>query len=407
MKEEWTEKLKQKLAGHRKTPPEGLWEGISEQMDFTPASVHQSPEQNSNAHSLSPFIKRWYWAAAAAILALIGFFAFHEENSVNQQPVQAETVSQPSTSQPITPQLFERSHVAEDKPQPPKPVLAFVQTSTFHQEKKEENNPIQPEQTIQNDKNETNASSEDEQEPKPTSPLKEKMVESEKHIHHQTTYQKSPSDNTGSSHKWSLGVNASSGLLAAQTSQRTDRVYYDNNGTFNYYSPTTQEMGDYPQNNTYQSYTLTDYVSEHHLPIRFGLSFHYQLTPRIALLSGVNYTYLYSQFRIPLYQNATFDQKLHYLGIPIGVSYQLWSTNNFQFYISGNTMVEKCLNEKPWQWSVNATAGAEYSITHQFGIYLQPSLGYYFDDGTSFKHYYKKHPLAPSIEFGVRLHMNE
>ena len=390
MKEEWTEKLKQKLAGHRKTPPEGLWEGISEQMGFTPAPVHQTPEQRSHTRSLSPFIKRWYWAAAAAVLALVGFFAFHEDNSVNQQPVQAEVVSQPSTSQPITPQLSERKHVAEDKSLTPKPVLALAQTSTIHQEKKEGNNPIQPEPTIQNDEIRANTPSEDEQEPKTTSPLKEKTVESEKHIHHQTTYPEPPLDNTSSSHKWSLGVNASSGLLATQTSQRTNPVYNNYHGTFNANSSTAQDIG--------------DYVSEHHLPIRFGLSLYYQLTPRIALLSGINYTYLYSKFRIPLYQNATFDQKLHYLGIPFGVSYQLWSTNHFQFYVSGNTMIEKCLNERPWQWSVNATAGAEYSFTRQFGFYLQPSFGYYFDDGTSFEHYYKKHPLAPSIEFGVRLH---
>ena len=62
-------------------------------------------------------------------------------------------------------------------------------------------------------------------------------------------------------------------------------------------------------------------------------------------------------------------------------------------------------DEKPWQWSFNASAGAEYAITPLLGLYLEPSLGYYFHDGTSFEHYYKEHPLAPSIEFGLRLHI--
>ena len=80
-------------------------------------------------------------------------------------------------------------------------------------------------------------------------------------------------------------------------------------------------------------------------------------------------------------------------------------------------MVEKCVSadlegsgkvsKKPWQWSVDAAAGAEYALTRQLGFYLEPSLGYYFDDGTSLEHYYKEHPLAPSIEFGLRLHLNE
>ena len=79
-------------------------------------------------------------------------------------------------------------------------------------------------------------------------------------------------------------------------------------------------------------------------------------------------------------------------------------------------MLEKCVNaevdgnsvsKKPWQWSVNASAGAEYSLISQLGFYLEPSLGYYFDDNTALEHYYKKHPLTPTIEFGLRLHLNE
>jgi len=157
-------------------------------------------------------------------------------------------------------------------------------------------------------------------------------------------------------------------------------------------------------------------VSKHHLPIRFGLSVQYQLNNHLALHSGISYTYLYSKFSIPLYQNLSYNQKLHYLGIPLGVTWQLWSANRFRFYLSGGTMVEKCvradvdgssISKKPWQWSVEAAAGAEYGFTRQFGFYLEPSLGYYFNDGTSLEHYYKEHPLAPSIEFGLRLHLNE
>ena len=47
----------------------------------------------------------------------------------------------------------------------------------------------------------------------------------------------------------------------------------------------------------------------------------------------------------------------------------------------------------------------EYLPTHRFGLYLQPSLGYYFKDGTPLQHYYKQHPLAPSVEVGLRLHL--
>ena len=171
-----------------------------------------------------------------------------------------------------------------------------------------------------------------------------------------------------------------------------DSEYYDSG-----VSSTTQPI---PSSTTY------DVEAKHRLPVTLGLSVHYQLNACLALLTGVNYTYLYSEFSKPLYPNVYREQKLHYLGVPVGLSWQFWKTSGFSFYLSGSAMLQKCLNEKPWQWSVNASAGAEYAITPLVGIFLQPSLGYYFHDGTSFEHYYKEHPLAPSIEFGLRLHLS-
>ena len=140
------------------------------------------------------------------------------------------------------------------------------------------------------------------------------------------------------------------------------------------------------------------------------------MNSNLALLGGVSYTHLYSEFSLPQYK-LNYSYKLHYLGIPLGVVWQLWSISNLKFYVSGGAMLEKCLSadtegginvsEKPWQWSIDAAVGAEYGFTRHLGFYLEPSLGYYFDDGTSLEHYYKEHPLAPSIEFGLRLHLNE
>lgn len=150
-----------------------------------------------------------------------------------------------------------------------------------------------------------------------------------------------------------------------------------------------------------------DLVAKHHLPIRFGLNVDYRLSPRLAISSGIHYTYLYSQFSVPQHSSLSVNQKLHYLGIPLGMVWQLWSAHNFQLYITGEVMVEKCLNDKPWQFSTHGAAGAEYVFSRKFGFYLETSLGYYFDDGTHLEHYYKEHPLVPSIEFGLRMHLNE
>ena len=393
MKEDWAEKLKQKLEGHQKTPPAGLWEDISKEMGFEAKPVQQKPAP----------IRRWYWtAAAAAVLALVGFFVFQENN--NEQPLQAEA----TTQKPISPKQ-EISSPVDDEPSIQTPVLALVQTSKpIHAIKKEES--IKQEESEPRISEMIELQNEEKvPENEATAPPSENELanSSEPQLNKEKSLQDLPDGWTTddspreSSAKWSLGINASGGLLASNNSQRMGRIYYDsfaNEEAFNTISLSFDKN---------LPYTMAEYVSEHHLPIRLGLSMNYQLSPRLALLSGISYTYLYSEFKIPLYSNASYDQKLHYLGIPLGLSYQLWASNSFQIYLSGGLMLEKCLNEKPWQWSVEASAGIEYSLVRQLGLYLEPSLGYYFKDGTSFDHYYKEHPLAPSIEFGLRLHISK
>ena len=393
MKDDWAEKLKQKLEGHQKTPPACLWEDISKEMGFEAKPVQQKPAP----------IRRWYWtAAAAAVLALVGFFVFQKNN--NEQPLQAEATSQ----KPISPKQ-EISSPVDDEPSIQTPILALVQTSkAIHAIKKEES--IKQEESEPRISEMIELQNEEKvPENEATAPPSENELanSSEPQLNKEKSLQDLPDEWTTddssreSSAKWSLGINATGGLLASNNSQRMGRIYYDSFAKEEAFSSLSSSF------DKNLPYTMAEYVSEHHLPIRLGLSLNYQLSPRLALLSGISYTYLYSEFKIPLYSNASYDQKLHYLGIPLGLSYQLWAASRFQLYLSGGLMLEKCLNEKPWQWSVEASAGIEYSLVRQLGLYLEPSLGYYFKDGTSFDHYYKEHPLAPSIEFGLRLHISK
>lgn len=382
MKEDWTEQLRRKLEGHEMPPPDGLWESISKQMDKTFGLKPLS--------RLMGTTQRW-WAVAAIVLALVGFFTYYNSND-NEQPLQANAVPQ----QQVSEQPANQPSNEQSLPEQPS---AHYQTIAIIHHHKQEATLVEEQQPSEVDQQPTEAelhedqSTEQEQKSDPRTPAVPVIP-----VTPETpdTY-KTPSPQK----KWSLGINASGGLLAANTSQRMDRVYYksaafhSSEGYYNYAEIASS------------SYSLTEYESKHHLPLRFGLSLQYQLNDRLSLLSGISYTYLYSEFSIPLYQSANFDQKLHYLGLPIGLSWHLLTATRFRLYLTGGMMLEKCLNEKPWQWSVNGAAGAEYAITSQLGVYLEPSLGYYFSDGTQFEHYYKEHPLAPSIEFGLRLHVGE
>ena len=399
MKEDWTKQMKQKLEGHKMTPPAGLWEGISNQMGLEPAPAAKPA-----------ITRRLYWAAAAVVLALVGFFAFYNFNdeqpkleAKNEIPTESRPVNQEPANQPIS--VDEPAITAESTSSAKPKLLAmgtqqieFVETNnmTVVDEQPEADIVEQPTPSVEE-------KSEPQQEIK-SEPQQKKQTYLPDVIEPTTTASYSES-----SSKWTIGLAGSNGLLLAANnyvnSMNTQPLYND-------VSPAEYYTND--MSTIAKVYTYTDVESKHHIPLRLGLSLHYQLNNRLALLSGINYTYLESEFSYPQHNHLDFNQRLSYLGIPIGISWKVWSTEHFNIYLAGGTMLEKCikadvsegdLNTHPWQWSINASAGAEYNFTRQFGIYLEPSLGYFFNDGTKLEHYYKEHPLAPSLQFGLRLHL--
>jgi len=393
MKESWEEQMRRKLEGHKVAPPEGLWEDICKELDV-------------RGHSTN---RRWYYAVAAALLGIAGFFAVYQLNNNN------ETKQLTVKSEMIAPEKPD-APASEDKVDD-KLALANIKNNKVSKEDNltKSQTPCEPEPCeLEPSAPEPEPESDDDlnkdvlQEPNSEEPVTEPQPK--KPVDDLRTYplpssEPSPKRNE-TSDRWTLGLTASGGLLAANNSIGNNLSYYHK------INPVSYSAGPISQ----ASPTKKEIVWKHHLPVRVGLSVHYQLNDRLSLLSGISYSYLYSEC-IKLYKN--YNQKLHYLGIPIGMAWQLWNSGHFRLYLSGSAMLEKCINasfdsrssdrmdiEKPRQWSLNAAAGAEYSFTPQLGVYLEPSLGYYFDDGFNLDHYYKEHPLAPSINFGLRFNLN-
>lgn len=393
MKESWEEQMRRKLEGHKVAPPEGLWEDICKELDV-------------RGHSTN---RRWYYTIAAALLAIAGFFAVYQLNNNN------ETKQLTVKSEMIAPEKPD-APASEDKVDD-KLALATIKNNKVSKEDnltksqtpcepepcELEPSAPEPEPESDDDLNKDVLQESDSEEPV-TEPQSKKPVD-DLRTYPLPSSEPSPKRNE-TSDRWTLGLTASGGLLAANNSIGNNLSYYHK------INPVSYSAGPISQ----ASPTKKEIVWKHHLPVRVGLSVHYQLNDRLSLLSGISYSYLYSEC-IKLYKN--YNQKLHYLGIPIGMAWQLWNSGHFRLYLSGSAMLEKCINasfdsrssdrmdiEKPRQWSLNAAAGAEYSFTPQLRVYLEPSLGYYFDDGFNLDHYYKEHPLAPSINFGLRFNLN-
>lgn len=408
MGKDWNDILRQKMEGHRKSPPDGLWEGIREQMDVTPM-----------AKSRPSINRRWYYGVAAAMIALVGFFAVYHPQQ-EEKPSLADAV--PQETNRAVPRADESSVPVQSndiKVSGATKLPLLAKSDAIPVEKKEtveevtsEDIPSEEvisEKTAVVDNNDSAVIDKVKMDELPTTAVASREQERSLPRYDAMAYanDEHQSRSTSSSDRWSVALKASGGLLAANATEQELPIYYDNSMPGNAYSDYNSINPENSRPKRIRPYRMTEYVADHHLPIRMGVSVQYRLDDHTALQSGINYTYLYSKFSVPLYENSDYEQKLRYIGIPFSVARQLWNKNRFYLYAAAGVMLEKCINDKPWQWSVNGSLGAEYRFTRQAGFYLEPSVGYYFKDGTSLEHYYSEHPWAPAIEFGLRLHLKK
>ena len=74
-------------------------------------------------------------------------------------------------------------------------------------------------------------------------------------------------------------------------------------------------------------------------------------------------------------------------------------------YVTGGAnreAIRSSLDVDPLQWSVMAGVGAQVNFTKQLGLYVEPGIAYYFDDGCDIETFRKEHPFSFNIQLGLR-----
>lgn len=150
---------------------------------------------------------------------------------------------------------------------------------------------------------------------------------------------------------------------------------------------------------------------KHHQPISFGLSVRKKLAKGFSLETGLTYTLLSSDAKLAG-DDQQIEQKLHYVGIPLRANWNFLDKKLFTLYVSGGGMVEKCVygklgsekeTVKPLQFSVSGAVGAQVNATKRLGIYVEPGVAYYFNDGSDIQTIRKENPFNFNIQAGIRL----
>lgn len=163
-------------------------------------------------------------------------------------------------------------------------------------------------------------------------------------------------------------------------------------------------------NNALRLSTESETSVRHSTPVRVGLSLRYSLGQRWSIETGLTYTYLHSEITHRRDDaTRTEDQRLHYVGIPVALSYSLWTTGRLSVYASANAMAEKCVGgthtvSRP-QFSAGAALGAELSLGAGFAVYAQPGVTYRFDNHSTTPTIYKDRPTDFNLDIGVRFNL--
>ncbi len=170
------------------------------------------------------------------------------------------------------------------------------------------------------------------------------------------------------------------------------------------------------------------FEAHHSAPLRVGVTASYGLTRHLSLVSGLNWTYLNSEFEETAGAIRTVTgQDLGYLGIPLRLEAGANVWKGLWVYAGAGGMMEKGLlskssmstmvdgqmaeskdNPKPDMggllWSVGANAGAEYRFSPHFGLYFTPGVEYHFDNGAEVRSAYTEKPLHWNLNLGARFH---
>ncbi|MDR2147769.1 MAG: PorT family protein [Tannerella sp.] len=221
----------------------------------------------------------------------------------------------------------------------------------------------------------------------------------------------------------SMGVSSGSGGLSS--------LVFDAGPAYSYSPDAEQGILSNKESSLFAGLSQRDipYATDirHRTPVSFGLGVHYDLSDRWSLQSGLVYTQLRSDWTInnqAFVETNEYIQRLHYLGVPLSVSYRLGQWKNLRFYASAGGMAEyniagslkstmfyngERLTEriniemKEPLFSVQSRLGVAFPVWRFVGIYAETGASYYFDNKSLLKTIRSDKPFTVSLQAGINL----
>lgn len=383
---DWIKQLQSKMEGHQEPVPDDLWQDIEKRLPGA-------------RRPLMPWVRRA--AAAAVVAAVIGVSSLMWHNgSTDDEPTIPLATTTVATTEPeaIQGQLAQNEmdkHEGDEPATSPRVSPSVLIAS---------NGRVISDQVTDDDE-EQQAVQEVAETPPANPPTEQARQPMEQR--HQNHIEEPPT--TTMPHQYlkpatkkaniTLGLYASNNVKTNGSSSSND--YHD---------------GEVFAPDPYDPYVPEEiFTAKHHAPITMGLSVRLPLTDRLALTSGLVYTLLKSDFTS---LRKDREQTLHYLGIPLGVNYNVWGYKRFSIYAVGGVQADfnikatlkesfpvnsLSIGKDRVQFSALVGPGLQLDVTKEFGIYVEPTARYYFNNGSNVDNYYKDMPWNLNFNAGLRL----
>lgn len=163
-------------------------------------------------------------------------------------------------------------------------------------------------------------------------------------------------------------------------------------------------------------------------PFAVSLGLKWNFAPRWAIGTGISYTNISRSFVADFkdpddsgYEltQVPVDNMQHWIGVPVNLYFDVVRTPRWRVhalasgqmdYLLANNFMVHGYNLMPWQkkdvsfqWSAGLGAGVEYMITQRIGLYVDPTVRYYFTQaGGADINGLPVHPVRFMLEAGLR-----
>lgn len=397
MKEDWVKQLRDKLADHQESAPADMWAQIEARLS-QPNAVHQPVKK---PRLVSIWAK--YVAVAAVFVGMItcnGYLLWsisNEEEKKEPKQVASNRIMETKQEKTTIPSQEDVPMESKEMPQDDAPIVP-QEEPTGPQDVSVEPAPSSPKQQKS-----------DEHKEKLPETVKEKKQSLRDYD------EKIPSADDRRRHgQISFGLYAQNG--------------FGNETSANGVMMSPQLAANYDYRHDLMSVAMARGADEviylanyeerqkHYQPISFGLSVNIPISSSFSLTTGLVYTRLRSDFVAVMggYPMTT-EQTLYYLGVPLNAQYQFWGYKGLKVYgvagvaadynIKSQQEMEGLTQEisrDRWQFSLKGGLGVEYDVIPQLGIYVEPGLKYYFDNGSRVQNFFKDKPTNFNLQLGLR-----